>query len=375
MKDEKKKKSVLLEELKESRLKISNLTLELNKTKEKILNIISELNEAKNKEKALISEIRNLQAEIKYMEANKKNIDILNSRIDSLEKLREELEQKLELKEKKIEELLLDKEILLKEKSEILEGKNEILQQIKERELELQEKSQRFIELRGKFKQSSSDLLSKSMQIEKLVKKDKTYEALKDKISSLENELEQKTISEKEKITEFEDKIKILEENLKVSHQKLKNLGSIEEQKKVMGELSTENTKVFLNMEEIIDKIKEILPQAKSNVRLVVPDINDLNKFELTKIIKKMPNKIRINIGANIEDPIGNAFVNNIKNYCQLTNYFDNKLIAVNIDSSKFLIAIFTDDNIIGIYTEILEIINILKPAIMEPFIKGIKIT
>ena len=72
MKDEKKKKTDLLEELNELKLKVTSLNSEQNLSKDTILNLESELTEAKNNENMLSSEIRNLQTEIKYVEANKK---------------------------------------------------------------------------------------------------------------------------------------------------------------------------------------------------------------------------------------------------------------------------------------------------------------
>ena len=354
MKDEKKKKTDLLDELNEFKQKVASLASELALSKDNILNLESELTEVKNKENMLSSEIRNLQTEIKYKEANMKNVDILNENIQSQEKLRENLENKLELKEKKIEDLLQDKEILLKEKSEVLNGKNEILQEIKERELELQERGQDFAKLREKYKQSSSDLLGKSMQIEKLVKKDKIIEA--------------------ENINEFEEKISELEEELKISYEKLKGLEHSNVQTKSLEEESNEDTEILSNMDAIIEKIRVVLPQGKSNIRLVLPEIDDLQKYDLLKIIKKIPNKIRINIGANIEDPLNNAFVNELKSFCQLTSCVNKKLIGLNVDASKLLIAVFTGKNVVGIYSEILEVVDLLKPAIMEPFIKGMKL-
>ncbi len=362
LKDDKKKKSDLVTDLEESRLKASTLTSELKETKDKLSEMTLELKEQKDKEKALESEVRTFEAEIKYMDANKNNTNILSDQINSLEKLKDNLEGKLELKEKKIEELLLDKELLLKEKSEILESKNEILQQIKERELELQKGDQKLDVLKEKFKQSSGELLSKTMVIDKLVKKGKSFEDLENKINILEKDLEEKNIAEKE----YEEKIEVLEKNGDIFQQK---------QKKEKKEISSENTEVLFDMESIIEKIREMFPQGKSNIRLVIPEIDDLNKFELIDTIKKIPKKIRINIGTKIEDPDSNALVSEIKGHCQLTNYFDKKFIALNIDSSKFLIGVFTKDDIVGIYTEIMEIIDLLKPTIMEPFIRGSKIT
>ena len=355
--------------------KKSELLLELSKSDEIISELKAEVKKSKDKETILNSEIRNLLSEIKYLEANKKSIDILNENIESSEKNIKDLENKLELKEKKIEELLNDKEALLNEKSEILESKNEILQKIKEKELELQQKDQKIIELREKFKQSSSDLLSKSMQIDKFVKKDKNMEGLEETIQHLESQLGQKDISEREKEREFEERIRSLEIELETSQKVIEELEITKGKKAEIDEEPKESTKIISNLNGIIEIIKDTLPQGKSNIRLVVPEIDDLNKFDLINTIKEIPMKVSINISTKIGDPSGNVFVQDLKNHCQLTDYSDKKFIALNVDSSKFLIGLFTRDNkILGIYSEVLEVINLFKSTIMEPFIRGVKI-
>ncbi|MFX0188084.1 MAG: coiled-coil domain-containing protein [Candidatus Hodarchaeota archaeon] len=321
------------------------LISELNKSREKISELTAKLNRYKNKEAEFSGEIQKLQSEIKILEAEIKN---LNERIDSLENEKQNFEDKLELKEKKIDELFQDKENLLKEKSVILESKHDILGQIKEKELQIQHNNQIIEDLREKFKKSSSELLSKSMQIDKLVKKDKNLE-----------------VQEKETIREFEEKIKDLEEELERSYQG---------QKKEIEKVAERSTKIISNMEDIFELLKKILPQAKSNIRLVLPDIQDLSKYELIDIIKEMPNKVRLNIAAKINDPATNILISELKNYCKFTDYSEKKIIALNIDSSKCLIGIFSGAKVISIYSEILEIIEILNPSIMEPFIRGTRI-
>jgi len=321
------------------------LIAELNESKEKISELMAELNRYKDKESEFSGEIQKLQSEIKILEAKTKN---LNEKIDFLGNEKQNFEDKLELKEKKIDELLQDKENLFKEKSVILESKYDILEQIKEKELQIQKKDQKIEDLREKFKKSSSELLSKSMQIDKLVKKDKNLEG-----------------QEKGKLREFEEKIKELEKELEISYQ---------EQKKQIDKVGERSTKIFSNMDDIIEVLKKNLPQAKSNIRLVLPDIQDLSNYELTDIIKEIPNKVRINIAVKINDPTTNILVSELKDYCKLTDYSEKKIIALNIDSSKCLIGIFSGGKIISIYSEILEIIEMLNPTIMEPFIRGTRI-
>ena len=362
-----------------SNQKKSELLVELSKCDDMISELKINLKNSQDKETLLNSEIRNLQSEIKYLEANKKNVELLNENIESFEKTIKDLEIKLELKEEKIEELLKDKESLLNEKSEILESKNSILQKLKEIELEVQQKDQKIIELREKFKQSSSDLLSKSMQIDKLVKKDKNMGDLEETIQKLEGDLERMELSEEEKVKQYEEKIWNLKSELEQSHKVIEELENVaKEEKKIADETiaeSIESTKIVSNLDAIINLIKNLLPQGKSNIRLILPEIDDLNKFELINIIKKLPTKVRINICAKIDDPTGDAFVADLKNYCQLTDYSDKKFLALNVDSSKFLLCLFVGDNkILGIYTEELEFINLFKPALMEPFIRGTKL-
>jgi len=362
-----------------SNQKKSELLVELSKCDDMISELKINLKNSQDKETLLNSEIRNLQSEIKYLEANKKNVELLNENIESFEKTIKDLEIKLELKEEKIEELLKDKESLLNEKSEILESKNSILQKLKEIELEVQQKDQKIIELREKFKQSSSDLLSKSMQIDKLVKKDKNMGDLEETIQKLEGDLERMELSEEEKVKQYEEKIWNLKSELEQSHKVIEELENVaKEEKKIADETiaeSIESTKIVSNLDAIINLIKNLLPQGKSNIRLILPEIDDLNKFELIDIIKKLPTKVRINICAKIDDPTGDVFVADLKNYSQLTDYSDKKFLALNVDSSKFLLCLFVGDNkILGIYTEELEFINLFKPALMEPFIRGTKL-
>ncbi|MHA1294405.1 MAG: hypothetical protein ACTSQJ_17315 [Promethearchaeota archaeon] len=359
--------------LQEANNKISKLIDDLNEAKEKISDLMTQYNEAKNKEIMLSGEVRSLQAELKAMQANLKNVDILNDRISFLEKerknLREELnllEQKIEQKEKKIETLSQDKEKLFTEKAEVLESKNEILQKITQKELDLQQKDQKIAELRMKFKNSSSELLSKTMEIERLNKKISTLQELEEKIKSLEKDLNQKDSVESNIASELQTKIKSLEKELEISNKKIEELKDREKR--------SESTRVILDLDGIIEHIKQILPLGKSAIRLVLPEIHDLNKFGLTNLIKEVPSNVILNIAAKIENPFTDQFIREIKQFCQLTNYSDKKFIAINADSSKFLIGLFKNDTIIGIYTEIPEFINLFKQAIMEPFIKGKKV-
>ena len=97
-----------------------------------------------------------------------------------------------------------------------------------------------------------------------------------------------------------------------------------------------------------------------------------LNK--LIDIIKSIPNKVRLNIAAKINNPDTNILVSELKDYCQLTDYSEKKIIALNIDSSKCLIGVFNGEKVMSIYSEILGIIEIFNPTIMEPFIRGLRV-
>lgn len=356
--------------LQKAEQKISDLITELNESKEKISELMTKYNEAKNKEIMLSGDVRSFQSEIKAVEAKVKNIEILNDRIEFLENDRNKsaeqisnLEHKLEIKENKIEELSQSKEKLLEEKSQILEGKNEILQKMTKKELELQQKDQTIDELKIKFKKSSTDLLSKTMEIEKLLKKSATSGDLAGEVDNLTSDLENK----EKLITEKNNELEKIKQELAAVQQKIQD-SSTARQEVLMG------TVVVSNLESIVDQIKKILPLGKSTIRLVLPDIHDIEKFEITETIKQIPGNVVINIAANIDDAFNDMFVKDIKKYCQLTNYSERKFIAFNVDSSQFLIGIYEANEIVGIYTEFPEFIDLFKQAIMEPFIKGRKI-
>ena len=298
----------------------------LSYEKKKKPDLIAEINELKHKETELNSEIQRLQTEVKFMESAKENF----------EKEKKNLEDKLDSKEKKVEELF-------QEKTVILESKNDILLQIKDKELQLQEKDQKIGDLREKFKKSSSELLIKSMQIDKLVRKDKE-------------------VIESGKIKEFEEKIKELEKELENTYH---------EQKAEIEKSAEGSTRIISNMDDIAKLLKKVLPQAKSTIRLVMPNIQDLSDYNLINLLKEIPDKVRLNIAAEISEPARNFIVSELRNFCQITDYSEKKIIALNIDSSKCLIGIFSGDKVICFYSEILEIIEMLNPIIMEPFIRG----
>lgn len=339
---EKMKKPELIKEIDEAKKKVSELTKEVNEEKEKVSELTSELNEEKKK----VSELTN---ELKVTKARQYN---LSDKINFLEKERADLEQKLKLKEDKVDLLVHDKESLLKEKSEVLEDKSKILQEIKEKELELQEKMQRFDKLKEKFKQSSSDLLNKTMQIDKLVKKEQDIHELESKIEELEKLIEEGKIRSLEGQKEDQSRIKSTSHDVE----------------------SLEGTNVISDRKSIIKYIHEMIPQSKSQIRIVLPTIEDLDNFKIIDILKKVPSKVRINIASKIEDPSGNVLVHEIKGFSQLTNCFNSEFIALNVDSAKFLICFLREDGIVGFYTEAMEIIDLFKASIMEPFIKGRKV-
>ena len=143
------------------------------------------------------------------------------------------------------------------------------------------------------------------------------------------------------------------------------------EQKEEIERSAEGSTRIISNIEDIVLLLKKVLPQAKSTVRLVMPSIQDLSDYGLIDLIKEIPDKVRLNIATEISDPARNIIVSELRNYCQLTNYSDKKIIALNVDSSKCLIGIFSGEKLVSIYSEILEIIETLNPAIMEPFVRG----
>ena len=181
-----------------------------------------------------------------------KNVEILNDRINYLEKDRKNSEEQLNKFEQKVNQLYQDKENLLNEKSKILEEKNEILQQVTDKELELQQKDQTIADLRAKFKQSSGDLLSKTMEIDKLVKRLKAMDGL-----------EQQESSKSEEVKTLKAEIEKLKEELAKAEQ-------------AVGKGEIKETMVIHNFETILEQIKTILPEGRSTIRLVFRDIMNI---------------------------------------------------------------------------------------------------
>ncbi|TFG10180.1 MAG: hypothetical protein EU535_08470 [Promethearchaeota archaeon] len=216
--------------------------------------------------------------------------------------------------------------------------------------------------MREKFKQSSGDLLSKSMEIDKLLKKIDAMVKNQNTLESNGQDVEAKN----QEIEGLKEKINQLEQKQQESQEIIKGYET-----QVKQETSLKETDVISSIEKAISQVKQILPEGRSTIRLVLPEIEDLKKYDLLDVLKQIPGNVIINIATKIGDPFGDPFVRDVKNFCQLTNYSDKQFIAVNIDSSKFLIGLIKGDAIDAVYTEVSEFVDIFKQAIMEPFVKG----
>lgn len=337
----------------EDELKIQNLKKELNlkedsilELKERISEMMSKINEAQNAKIKVEGDLRAQLAEAKYLEIKVKNTEILEDRINNLTTEKKGLEKQLLEYRKKNEDLLKEREVILNEKAAILESKNNILQKNSDLQLQIQERDLKFADFQIKYKEISSENLTREMDLDKAKQK---LKALKNENKVLTKKIEEFTGDEEE--TERTEPMEELFDLKQV-----------------------EGTGVISNSDTLTNFLKSSIKQARSNIRLILPEIHDIEKLGVLDVLNGIPKNVKVNIAGNIEDAYGDDLVRELKKIYQLTNYKGENIFALNVDSSKIGLGTIKGNKTIGIFTDSIPLIDLIKSTIMAPFLKGRKI-
>lgn len=344
----------------ENELEIESLKKELNekdilliKLNDKISQLTSELNEEKIARVKIEGDLKATTSEMKLIEITAKNTEVLEEKLKSLSTEKNKLEQQIIEYRQKYEYLLKDREVILNEKAQILEEKNESLQKYTDLKLKMQEREVKIADLKAKFNKALSQILLKQMDFEKNIKNQKELEETRTLIF-------EELVNYKKKVAELQQIIRKDQDEI--------------QKEKIKQDIEVQGIGIISDISAMESHFKNHIKKARRNIRLVLPNIQDLEKYGLLELLNELPENVNIWVAGKIEDPSDNEFIQKIRKRYQVVNYSDESFFALNIDSANIAIGITNINRTVGIFTDSLEMINLFKPTIMEPFIRGRKV-
>jgi len=345
----------------ENELEIKNLQKELKEREdliiqlnEKISQLKSELNETKISKVKFEGDLKAINSEMKLMEIKVKNTEVMEERVKNLSREQMKLEQQLSEYRQKNEYLLKDRETILNEKAQILEKKNEILQENANLKLKMQEREVKIADLKAKFNRALSQILIKQMDFEKNLNNQKELEETRTLIF--------------EELVNYKQKVAELQQIIRLDHEETQKV-------EFKQDIDIQGTGIISDISAMENYFKNHIKNTKRNIRLVLPNIRDLERYGLLEILNELPENVNVWVAGKIDEQADNKFIQEIRKRYQIINYSNEGIFALNIDSATITIGITRDEKTIGIFTDSIDLINIFKPTIMEPFIRGRKVS
>lgn len=258
------------------------------------------------------------------------------------------------------------------------------LLETKENLIRLKDEQVETLENSLKWKDEQIKTLENSLKIkdEKAKTLEKTIDLKEDEIRKLSAaSINRTTLNEKEeKISELEKELEILNEELAKTDEDLESL-ELENEKLRKDDSSSpdkiiEFTNVKITKTEILEKMREMLPNAMSNVTIVVPGIEDLQDLYLYEVRSSVAMNIAcsINPGLDEHSELLQEFESldniSIKNYVQKDRY------GIVRDAEELLIAVIgkSEMNHLVFHTKDPKHIRLLNSLITESWIRSRKV-
>ena len=345
----------------ENELEIKNLQKELKEKEgliihlyDKISQLKSELNETKIVKVKFEGDLKAINSEMKLMEIKIKNTEEMEEKVKSLSLEQMKLKQQLYEYRQKNEYLLKDREDLLNAKAQILEEKNESLQEYANLKLKMQEREVKIADLKAKFNKALSQILIKQMDFEKNLNNQKELEETRTLIF--------------EELVNYKQKVAELQQIIQKDHEETQKV-------EFKQDINLQGTGIISDISAIENYFKNQIKNTKRNIRLVLPNIRDLERYGLLEILNNLPENVNVWVAGKIDEQADNEFIQEIRKRYQIINYSNEGIFALNIDSATISIGITRHKKTIGIFTDSIDLINLFKPTIMEPFIRGRRVS
>lgn len=345
----------------ENELEIKNLQKELKEKEgliihlyDKISQLKSELNETKIVKVKFEGDLKAINSEMKLMEIKIKNTEEMEEKVKSLSLEQMKLKQQLYEYRQKNEYLLKDREDLLNAKAQILEEKNESLQEYANLKLKMQEREVKIADLKAKFNKALSQILIKQMDFEKNLNNQKELEETRTLIF--------------EELVNYKQKVAELQQIIQKDHEETQKV-------EFKQDINLQGTGIISDISAIENYFKNQIKNTKRSIRLVLPNIRDLERYGLLEILNNLPENVNVWVAGKIDEQADNEFIQEIRKRYQIINYSNEGIFALNIDSATISIGITRHKKTIGIFTDSIDLINLFKPTIMEPFIRGRRVS
>ena len=277
-----------------------------------------------------------------------------------------------------------------KEKFEFMEKLNsekmEMIEKIGNLEKTIQADEQKIAKLREKSKNAEDGLLGSSMEIEKLqetiaklnaqIQENNPEAPIKE--GATEESRPNKEVGskqDKKKISELEayiaDLTSKIDELKNVAPGEAQNSGETEED--VFGK----GTGIYKSVSALTTHFKFKIGNAQRLIRLMVPSIGDLNRYNLMESLNGLTGSVLRNIACDIDVGSDPDLLDQLKQSgYKITDYKGGNVFALGIDSSDAALAVYDSaaDTITGVYSNNEELTKLLSQAIMGCFVKGTKV-
>jgi len=355
----------------------------LNTQARQFANMVETLNKTlQTKEEMLLSKDKQLQ----------KKDEILTEKDAKIEEYRVNFGKVSEEKENYQKEKFTFMEKINKEKLELVEKSGNL-------EKTLQEKEQKLQKFKEKAKNAEDGLLGSSMEMEKL---NENIAKLTQKNQELTAELEKEKATPKastasptsetpkidqsvhdQQIAEYKTKTTELEAKLTDITNKFNELkDAAAKQQPVQKPPEEEDifgkgTGIYKRLSSLITHFKMKIGNTQRSLRLIVPDLVDLQKNNLLEALNTLQPQILKNIAASVDMTKDGPLVEELKrSNFKLTDFKGGNLFALTVDTNEAALAIFdkVNNTITGVFSNNDELVKLLSQAIMNPFIKGIKL-
>ncbi|NMC05244.1 MAG: hypothetical protein GYA24_08540 [Candidatus Lokiarchaeota archaeon] len=369
-----------LESLLSSRDKNDKLQAKLDEALKELARKKEDLEKSLAKQEDLGKQLNDLTVEYNKLKViidnNKEQKETLNAQIADLKKKLEAVEDDARVFKKSVlakDELLLMKDKQLAEKDGIISGKDE---QIKNLSAQMAELNSRMEANAAKIPALQDQILALQKENEAIKLKEEKmntqiheandkYEKLKVKLRDSGDSVLGATM-EKEKLMA---EIKHKDEQIKQKEEEIASLSG------KLGSMLTGGSGVLTDKGKLGEILKAMLQKTQRAVRFCVPTISLVESLGLLPIIKSFSRVTVVNVSGDIKATDEHIVMDLKQKGVIFTQYDQRDRWVLNRDGEEVIIALEkSDGTIIGFYSNEPRIVSILNSAIMEPWVKGIKI-